>query len=636
MKKTGISLIVGVILTVSFLTVTVSAAELSMESLNLEFCDESEELLPAFSDGTIEDDILRQEEVEEGASMGNVYGNNTEPGNAYLINVNSSYEDNLINYEDVNWYKFRIDSPGYISLSFKHEYIESGDTFWRSWLYDSDMREITYYSFGGSTTVYKNGNIGLPAGIYYIKIDDFYTSDLDYTIQVNYKKAENWETEMNDTYGEADTINVNRDVYGSMRSANDVDWYSFELFNSGYISLKFAHDYLETGATFWQIYLYNSEYNEITEYDSTGNKTTTEYGNIGLPKGRYYIKVKAYYYSDVDYSFRVNAYMSEDWETEFNDMYEDADTIYVNQLIHGSMKNNQDSDWYRFTLSSTNEGAFNFKHEYVNSTGIFWQAYIYDSSMHELCSERISGENTNYIKKLGKLTAGEYYLKITPNYYSDVDYQIKIETVSHVHNFKKKIIKATTSQNGKIIKECACGESMVESILYSPKTMVLSTTKYVYDGSAKKPSVEVKNSAGNVINSSNYSVSFSSGRKNVGTYSVKVTFKGKYYSGTLTKTFKIVPNGTSISRLTGRKGGFSIYIKKQSAQTTGYQIQYSTNSRFLNAITKQLSGNTKTNMNCTKIMSGKKYYVRVRTYKVVSGKKYYSSWSDVKSVITKK
>ena len=33
-----------------------------------------------------------------------------------------------------------------------------------------------------------------------------------------------------------------------------------------------------------------------------------------------------------------------------------------------------------------------------------------------------------------------------------------------------------------------------------------------------------------------------------------------------------------------------------------------------------------------KLVSKKKYYVRIRTYKIVNGKKYYSKWSSKKSV----
>ena len=37
-----------------------------------------------------------------------------------------------------------------------------------------------------------------------------------------------------------------------------------------------------------------------------------------------------------------------------------------------------------------------------------------------------------------------------------------------------------------------------------------------------------------------------------------------------------------------------------------------------------------------KLKSGKKYYVKIRTYKTIKGKKYYSKWSKVKSIKTKK
>jgi len=35
------------------------------------------------------------------------------------------------------------------------------------------------------------------------------------------------------------------------------------------------------------------------------------------------------------------------------------------------------------------------------------------------------------------------------------------------------------------------------------------------------------------------------------------------------------------------------------------------------------------------LKSGRKYWVRVRTYKTVNGKKYYSAWSKVKTVTVK-
>ena len=202
------------------------------------------------------------------------------------------------------------------------------------------------------------------------------------------------------------------------------------------------------------------------------------------------------------------------------------------------------------------------------------------------------------------------------------------------------VTKATTSVNGKKVYTCnKCGEKK-STVIYYPKTIKLSTTSYTYNGKEKKPSVTVKGSDGKVISSSNYTVTYASGRKNVGKYKVTIKFKGNY-SGTVIKYFKIKPKGTSISSLTKESKAFTVKWKKQStkmstSRITGYQIQYSTSKTFAsNVKTKTVSGYSKISKKITGLKAKKTYYVRVRTYKTVSGTKYYSSWSAIKSVKTK-
>ncbi|MCM1286418.1 MAG: leucine-rich repeat protein [Acetobacter sp.] len=210
------------------------------------------------------------------------------------------------------------------------------------------------------------------------------------------------------------------------------------------------------------------------------------------------------------------------------------------------------------------------------------------------------------------------------------------------HSYKDKVVtKATTSKNGKLTLTCSvCGAVKTNTTIYSAKTITLSATSYTYDGKAKKPSVTVKDSKGNKISSSNYTVTYASGRKNVGKYTVKITFKGNY-SGTVTKTFTIKPKATSISKLTADKKKFTVKWKKQATQTTGYEIQYATDSKFTkNKKTVTVSKNSTTSKTISKLKAKKKYYVRIRTYKTVkvNGKntKIYSSWSKAKTVTTKK
>jgi len=163
----------------------------------------------------------------------------------------------------------------------------------------------------------------------------------------------------------------------------------------------------------------------------------------------------------------------------------------------------------------------------------------------------------------------------------------------------------------------------------------LSTTSYTYNGKVKTPSVTVKNAKGTTLTkNTHYTVTYSSGRKNVGTY--KVTIKGKgNYTGSKTLTFKINPSKTTISKLTAGKKSITVAITKKSTQVTGYQIQYSTSKKFTNAKTKTISSYKTTKYTLKSLSANKTYYVRVRTYKTVGKTKYYSGWSTYKYVKTK-
>ena len=89
---------------------------------------------------------------------------------------------------------------------------------------------------------------------------------------------------------------------------------------------------------------------------------------------------------------------------------------------------------------------------------------------------------------------------------------------------------------------------------------------------------------------------------------------------------------TTITSVKAQSKAFTVKWKKKSG-ITGYQIQYSTNSKFKKGNKSIKIKNAKTiSKKITKLKVAKKYYVRIRTYK---GKKY-SKWSKVKSIKTPK
>ena len=95
------------------------------------------------------------------------------------------------------------------------------------------------------------------------------------------------------------------------------------------------------------------------------------------------------------------------------------------------------------------------------------------------------------------------------------------------------------------------------------------------------------------------------------------------------------PKNTSISKLKKSKKAIGVKWKKVSG-IKGYQIQVATDKKFKkNAKTVVVNKQKTTTATIKKLKSKKKYYVRICTYKNSNNKKVYSSWSKVKSVVTK-
>ena len=241
------------------------------------------------------------------------------------------------------------------------------------------------------------------------------------------------------------------------------------------------------------------------------------------------------------------------------------------------------------------------------------------------------------------------------------------KTVPHTHNLTLVAAKAATcTESGKeAYYKCeGCGKfyedvlgtkeitdlaswGNIAKIAHTTKQTVtkassikLKATSLTYNGKVRTPKVIVKDRTGKtLVKNTDYTVSYAKGRKYVGKYAVKITFKGKY-SGTKTLYFTIKPKATSISSLKAGSKKFTVKWKKQATQTTGYQVQYSASSKFSKAKTVTVGKNTTVSKKISKLSGKKKYYVRVRTYKTVkiNGKsiRIYSGWSKAKAVTTKK
>lgn len=233
-------------------------------------------------------------------------------------------------------------------------------------------------------------------------------------------------------------------------------------------------------------------------------------------------------------------------------------------------------------------------------------------------------------------------------------YTESVAATGHTYNTGVITTQPTTTTTGVKTFTCTiagCGHSYTETIPVSKeenkptaviKTVKLEKTTFTYDGKKKAPKVVVIDSNGKTLKEkTDYTLSYPKNTKSVGKYKVTVQFKGAY-TGKKELTFTILPKGTSIKKVTGKKKGIAVSWNKQTKETTGYEVQYATSKKFTKktTATADIKKNKTASKNFTKLKAKKTYYVRIRTYKTVKfeGKsvKLYSDWSTAKKVTTKK
>lgn len=322
-------------------------------------------------------------------------------------------------------------------------------------------------------------------------------------------------------------------------------------------------------------------------------------------------------------------------------------------VTYDSLKQNTYEYYAKFVPTSTGIYEFKASKGVGKITGEV-RFYIINSKGENVNSDYMDETFPDPISITGKLTKDHtYYFAISAErcglYTSDITIKKHTHTIERVtspamafYDSREPDFKmfddgyvADICQNCVNFEEFELGYEKKISTIYSPKTMSLSYNTYSYNGKKRTPVVTIKDRKGNVISKSNYKVKYSNNTY-VGTAVVTVDFKGDNYMGEMVKTFVINPAATKITGVYAKPKGFDVKWSKKTSQTTGYQVQYSTDKNFKkNKKTVTIVNNNTNSRKARSLKSKTKYFVRVRTYKTVKGTKYYSAWSSTKSVTTK-
>lgn len=365
------------------------------------------------------------------------------------------------------------------------------------------QREINDIKLTGS--IYTT--VKLEAGkTYYLRFSNYtLDSGVDYKIVINNLNIEN-------------AKNLGESAEGKLSASSDTT-YKFvatedKVYN--FTDTKVSEDVKEFS-------IYDNDLNNISTNSIKKSKVT--YNENNEPKVDYvtykiYLKKGTYY---------INLNNTSDKETEYNIKVENEELVDIDSI-------NLDSNYIEIEEGVKKAVKYTINPDNATFTSVDWK--VSDTSI-------VSLGYVGNVMNIEALKEGECDITVTAKNGKKAVCHIVVKKAGD-HKYDSTIEKASTSKDGKIIDKCSrCGDVKVSQIISHPTKVVLNNSNFVYDGKVKTPTVTVTSADGKTVDSANYDISYANGRKDAGTYDVKVTFKGNY-TGSLTTKFTIAKANQSL------------------------------------------------------------------------------------------
>lgn len=365
------------------------------------------------------------------------------------------------------------------------------------------QREINDIKLTGS--IYTT--VKLEAGkTYYLRFSNYtLDSGVDYKIVINNLNIEN-------------AKNLGESAEGKLSASSDTT-YKFvatedKVYN--FTDTKVSEDVKEFS-------IYDNDLNNISTNSIKKSKVT--YNENNEPKVDYvtykiYLKKGTYY---------INLNNTSDKEIEYNIKVENEELVDIDSI-------NLDSNYIEIEEGVKKAVKYTINPDNATFTSVDWK--VSDTSI-------VSLGYVGNVMNIEALKEGECDITVTTKNGKKAVCHIVVKKAGD-HKYDSTIEKASTSKDGKIIDKCSrCGDVKVAQIISHPTNVVLNNSNFVYDGKVKTPTVTVTSADGKTVDSANYDISYANGRKDAGTYDVKVTFKGNY-TGSLTTKFTIAKANQSL------------------------------------------------------------------------------------------
>lgn len=391
-------------------------------------------------------------------------------------------------------------------------------------------------------------------------------------------------------------------VSGDISTGDEADFYVVKLNKTGWLTVNYQG--LSVGGSYVQILDENlqkitSEY-QIWGSSDTNPKAHTE--RIMLEPGTYYVKVWSCY--DYVGGYRVKASFKDAKNTEIepNDGFETAQRLNFGTTVTGALTKQDRQDFYRIDLTAKTTIRVTYTGYLTGSN-----CQLYNSDLMSIDDPNLwGGAETNPLTMMHEYTLnpGTYFIKVYPNYDHQGTYKLKV--------IKKIMVNKISISNNQCMIP---GKTFKLKATVGPSNATDKTIKWT---TGDYWTASVDESTGAVTTRGVGKVKITANAQDGSNYSKTVTVIVKPKKATL----------YSLQNYSKKKIYFSCDYQSGA---TGYQVAYSTSSKFTSKTTKYKKFKDNSGY-ITKLTKGKKYYVKVRAYyKVNKSTTKYGAWSSKKS-----
>ncbi len=335
--------------------------------------------------------------------------------NAESIELNSAHSGTLKKSGDNYYYGFTLENSGRINIKIKAQINRT-----KIYIYDGNYNDVwnsgSLYKDSVSGEYSGSHDVDLIKGDYYVcinatdKYDDM-SGIYDFSLSFKSANVSFEETiDSNDNrYQTGNDVEFNKEYNGQIAQNDDKDFYKITLDRSGRIDI-------DVTAAIYKInyYIYDGSGNVVfrSEFQYWNDITGESQRNlvVDLVSGDYYFCVArndgtGNYHFNVDYTPANESFT--ETQSEFNNKFETASSIELNTEYVGQLASNDDTDFYKFTIKSSDKYI-------VRSTGNFTKVdyYVYDTKGNEKSHDYVNWNETakrHFYAKEVELDAGTYY-----------------------------------------------------------------------------------------------------------------------------------------------------------------------------------------------------------------------------------